>query len=349
MNLSHEEINSFYKEVKIHNSKFDIKDIKEYKLYYKPFGGKHQIFIRKFLNVSRFRFLCTAIAGWGLNERTIELFKYAKKKGVPFFFVEDGFIRSLYTYVADVDSSLRSGISYIVDTRGYHFDGNIETDLEILLNSYICTEQQKDYSRAVMNKIAVNKISKYNNQPIYYKDNIGEANKKVLIIDQSYGDMSLVRGGITDDVFETMIEDAINENPNCEILFKVHPDTIAKNKSTEFLNKLDGRVQLIDGLINPLVLLDMCEKVYVATSQMGFEALILGKEVHVYGTPFYAGWGLTKDRLCFERRKRVLSIEELFYIVYVVYSNYINPKDNVSCTIDEAIEYILKIRNLYFE
>lgn len=37
------------------------------------------------------------------------------------------------------------------------------------------------------------------------------------------------------------------------------------------------------------------KNVSVLSSDIGFVALLLGVDVHVYGTPFYAGWGLTTD------------------------------------------------------
>lgn len=168
--------------------------------------------------------------------------------------------------------------------------------------------------------------------------------KKVLIIDQSYGDMSLIRGGITDDIFLLMIEDAVKQNPDAQILFKVHPDTIARNDISVFKQKLPGTVTFIDWELNPIILLEHVEKVYVATSGMGMEALLLGKEVHCYGMPFYAGWGLTIDRLQCPRRSRKLTIEELFYITYIKYSHYINPLTNSETDIETAIKYILDIR-----
>jgi capsular polysaccharide export protein len=36
---------------------------------------------------------------------------------------------------------------------------------------------------------------------------------------------------------------------------------------------------------------------------MGFEALLLGKAVHCFGMPFYAGWGLTHDSKTCPRRQ----------------------------------------------
>ena len=47
---------------------------------------------------------------------------------------------------------------------------------------------------------------------------------------QSFNDASLTIVGGDELSFKTMIEDAINENPNADILIKVHPDTLIKKK-----------------------------------------------------------------------------------------------------------------------
>jgi len=66
-----------------------------------------------------------------------------------------------------------------------------------------------------------------------------------------------------------------------------------------------------------------CAEVHTMTSLAGFDALLRGKKVVVYGRPFYAGWGLTQDRLPFAalkkvdgptpsaRRARTLTLDEL--------------------------------------
>lgn len=156
--------------------------------------------------------------------------------------------------------------------------------------------------------------------------------------------MSLICGGVTDSVFERMISDAVKENPNAEILFKIHPDTLARNTESGFQKLIPEQVRIIDWPINPITMLEAVDEVYVATSQLGFEALMCGKKVHVYGLPFYAGWGLTNDKVPCSRRKRKLSIEELFYIVYLKYVHYFDPVQNKEGSIEDAIEYILQCR-----
>lgn len=351
MKLTNEEIIQFYDKLRKHNKQFSLKPVEEYKFYIEPFRGKHHYFIREFLNVTRFKFLCTAVGGWGLNRRTLDLFYYAEKRRIPFFIFEDGFVRSVHTWCANVNKKLRSGISFLVDTKGAYFDGNIQTDLEELLNTYEVPLQCQDYAKNIIRKLVSKRITKYNNQPLELDCILGKCSdkenvKRVLVIDQSYGDMSLIRGGITDAIFKQMIDDAVRENPDYEILFKVHPDTIAKKENSAFLQSLPQKVNILDVYVNPLVLLERVDKVYVATSQMGFEALMLGKEVHVYGMPFYAGWGLTCDKINCGRRTRNLNLYELFYIVY---SNYIAPERNEYCDINEAIEYIVKERSKFLD
>lgn len=192
--------------------------------------------------------------------------------------------------------------------------------------------------------ILENKISKYNSQPLSSNKLVLRDKKRVLIIDQSYGDMSLKRGCVTDEVFLRMIQEASQQNPTAQILFKVHPDTMARNDISVYKDKLPKDVTLIDYEINPISLLKCVDKVYVATSGMGMEALLLGKDVYCYGMPFYAGWGLTNDKLKCPRRKRSLTIEELFYIFYIKYTHYINPNTNKECDIETAIQYIISER-----
>ncbi len=89
------------------------------------------------------------------------------------------------------------------------------------------------------------------------------------------------------------------------------------------------------------------DKVYVCTTQLGFEALMCGKEVHTFGMPFYAGWGLTTDKLKCERRTAKRTLEELFYITYIKNTHYIDPEKKCPCSIERAMEYLIELRDEY--
>ncbi|MGJ8537971.1 MAG: capsular polysaccharide export protein, LipB/KpsS family, partial [Parasphingopyxis sp.] len=76
------------------------------------------------------------------------------------------------------------------------------------------------------------------------------------------------------------------------------------------------------------------------TSLAGFEALMRGKTVLTYGGPFYAGWGLTEDRLTFERRSRRLSLDALVAGTLIVYPRYIHPPTRLPCTPEEIAAWL---------
>ena len=77
---------------------------------------------------------------------------------------------------------------------------------------------------------------------------------------------------------------------------------------------------------------------------MGFEALLLGKEVHCFGMPFYAGWGATHDRLTCPRRAKRRTAEEIFAAAYMLYARYVNPVAAKRCDIHEAIRILAVFR-----
>lgn len=212
----------------------------------------------------------------------------------------------------------------------------------------IITDEQKQRAKICIDRILSTHLTKYNHQPIY-TPNIGRQGvKKVLVIDQSYGDMSIAKGLADDNTFKNMFQAAIDENPNADIIIKTHPDTIAGAGGYYKGLKAHDNIYTQTEAINPISLIKYVDKVYVCTTQFGFEALMCGKEVHVFGMPFYAGWGLTNDRQKCERRTNTRTLEEVFYIAYIMYSYYVNPDKQCRCEIEDAMDYLLKLREEYF-
>ena len=160
--------------------------------------------------------------------------------------------------------------------------------------------------------------------------------------------MSILKGMGSDKTFKNMLDSAIKENPDADIIVKTHPDTIAGAGGYYTGIKQNKNIYPITFPINPISLIQYCDKVYVCTTQFGFEALMCGKEVHTFGLPFYAGWGLTIDAQKCNRRTNTRTLEEIFYITYIMYSFYVNPEKNCRCEIEEAMDYLLKIRDEYF-
>jgi capsular polysaccharide export protein len=68
------------------------------------------------------------------------------------------------------------------------------------------------------------------------------------------------------------------------------------------------------------------------TSLVGFEALLRGLRVVVYGQPFYASWGLTEDRAPLPRRTRALTLDELVAGALIRYPRYLHPETGAFTT-----------------
>ena len=268
------------------------------------------------------------------------------KKNINLCICEDGFIRSIVTN-GDYDyvEEYRRSHSVVLDCVGLYIDANKPSHLELLLNSEIeLSESSLMRTKVLIKKIINAQLSKYNNQ-FHIEDFSKYQTTKILVVDQVCNDMSVVLGHIDREKFMNMITVACQENPDADIFIKIHPD-IRHSFYGEFKNS--GNVHIIDSGYNPIALINLVDKVYVGTSQLGFEACMCGKEVHVFGMPFYAGWGFTHDRQNCSRRTRKRSVEEVFYFAYILYSHYVSYKTNSICEIEQCIEEIIELRDEYF-
>lgn len=273
----------------------------------------------------------------------------------PFVIVEDGFLKNMANRRNMSEAIDRFSVNncYTADDITHYIDATVPSRLELMLNSdeISITEEQKESSRRLISKIIGNKLTKYNSQPIYTPNTGRAGRKKVLVVDQAYNDMSIIKGMADDKTFEQMLKAAIAENPDADIIIKTHPDSIVKKPARKaYYAKVreSENIFKVTYQINPISMLEYVDKVYVCTTQLGLEALMCGKEVHTFGMPFYAGWGLTNDRVKLARKSKKRSLEELFYITYILYPIYINPETGTLCKIEDTLETLLKLREEYF-
>ena len=300
---------------------------------------------------------------WGQSsqEGHINMIYNALLKQKKIVFVEDGFFYNVISHVKSLQqeypSHLSQGMSFTIDDITAHFDGSLPSRLEQMINSDIVLEDDKVFrSNQLIKTIVEKKITKYNYQSIESKV-YGNRDSKVLIVDQAYGDYSVYKSGASEEVFYQMINDAIAENPESDILVKIHPDMIVNpNRAGAKNGGYFGNMQInhpnviiIKDEINPYVIIEQVQSIYVCTSQLGFEGLMSGKKVYCYGVPFYAGWGLTIDRGNMEYLKRRIqkrSVEEVFWFAYIWYSRYYSPLKQNRCEIEDVLgELISNIKS----
>ncbi|EAK4951982.1 capsular polysaccharide biosynthesis protein [Campylobacter jejuni] len=280
--------------------------------------------------------------GWGRKKSGLKAINLAKKYKAKFILLEDGFIRSLNLGVENSPS-----FSMVKDDIGIYYDATAPSKLENLLNTYEFKDEEIKQAKKVIELIKKYKISKYNNNLDIPDDYFQKDEKRVLIITQTANDASLEFGLAKDFKTVDMIKDAIKENPDSKIYIKIHPDVLSGKKQSDLdINSLPKECILITENFNPIALLEFFDKVYTKTSGMGFEALMQGCECVCYGMPFYAGWGLTKDKLECKRRMQKRSLEEVFYAAYILYSEYFNPYLNQKSNIFDTIQTLAKYKDM---
>ncbi|MEM6624977.1 MAG: glycosyltransferase [Pseudomonadota bacterium] len=236
-------------------------------------------------------------------------------------------------------------LGYVYDDIAYYFMADYPNRLIHRLNSnHTLSSKETARARDLMNRIVRARVSKYNSQPMAKPAMTRGYARRVLVCDQTFADASTVFGRIDEAGFEAMLMAALTENPDAEVLIKTHPDTTwEKEKRTGYFNHLanTGRVRILRAPVNPFMLFEEVDKVYVGTSQIGLEALFAGKEVVCFGAPFYAGWGLTDDRQKIPHRHRTRMLEEIFHAFYVWYTVYHVPgAKTVPSSIEDALDYI---------
>lgn len=96
--------------------------------------------------------------------------------------------------------------------------------------------------------------------------------------------------------------------------------------------------------------LEQVDHVYTVGASEGMQALLAGKRVHVFGAPYYAGWGLTDDAVQLPGRNARPTLAALFDVVFLRFARYLNPATHAPGRIDDlldAIELHNAVRNRF--
>ncbi|EEU9577178.1 hypothetical protein FZE52_07995 [Escherichia coli] len=278
-----------------------------------------------------------AIAVWGHRPSAAKPVAIAKAAGKPVIRLEDGFVRSL-----DLGVNGEPPLSLVVDDCCIYYDASKPSALEKLVQDKAGNTALISQAREAMHTIVTGDLSKYNLAPAFVADE-SERSDIVLVVDQTFNDMSVTYGNAGPHEFAAMLEAAMAENPQAEIWVKVHPDVLVGNRKgnipTELIAEL-ADYQALDADI--IQCIQRADEVHTMTSLSGFEALLHGKQVHCYGLPFYAGWGLTVDEHHCPRREQKLTIADLIYQALIVYPTYIHPTLLQPITVEEAAEYLIQ-------
>lgn len=306
------------------------------------------------IGIGRFT-VVDAVAGWGLRPSARKAVAYAKRHGLPYVALEDGFLRSFGT------GQHFPPLSIVMDDSGIYYDCTRPSALERLLASDVdvfADVLQPDASKVQQARAQLlqARLSKYNHAPDLERGVLrADDLQRVLLVDQTAGDMSVALGGADAATFAVMLAAALEENPEATVYVKTHPEVSAGRKGGYLTDvKPSKRVVVLRDAVNPLSLIRQMDKVYVVSSTMGFEALLAGKPVTCFGVPWYAGWGVTDDRQpqhpAMARRAAGTglrrTVDELFAAGYMNYTRYLNPETHQRGNIQDVMAWLARQRQV---
>lgn len=278
---------------------------------------------------------------WGRRRTARRAETWARRHGLPVWHLEDGWIRT-----CERAAHAPTCYSLLVDPIGVYYDSAAPSAIETFLNrpdealARDVDAAARARARECRRRIVAADITKYNWCPTACVGG-DEGVPLVLVIDQTRDDASVRCGGLDEADFVAMLEAARVENPGARIVVRTHPDVVAGRRAGYLGEAASAAgIELSAAGDNPLPWLKRAARVYVGTSQIGYEALLCERPVTVFGRPFYAGWGLTDDRVAIPRRRHRRDLDELFHAAHVRLARYCSPIDGSPWTLERCLDHV---------
>ncbi len=273
------------------------------------------------------------VAAW--RSRLSEAQKYEISVRSPVVVeIEDGFIRSV-----GLGADCVPPLSIVVDPQGIHFDPCSASTLENLLQHGEFTQDLLSRAQRLRQAIVEARLSKYGRG----RESLarpGGTRLHVLVAGQVEDDRSVTSGLALPSNLALLKRVRAEVGPSAYLIYKPHPDVLAGHRRGDVpqaeLAQLADHVEVEASMP---ALIEMIDELHVNTSLAGFEALMRGKPVTVYGVPFYSGWGLTVDRGAVpERRTAKRSLDELVAAALLLYPRYLDPDTGLPAPAEVLIQ-----------
>lgn len=266
-----------------------------------------------------------AVAAHGAGARRVAE-EFARRAGLPLLHLDDGFLRSVG------DARDPQILSLLVDDLGSPHDASKPSRLERLLEESEALDDPALLARArrLRERIARSGLTATNEAPAGGSLHL-DAPHVVIVVE---GDAARIAEAV---------RAAKADHPGAVLVAYAPRGGVDRDIAR------DPRVRLVTTPKSPRTLLARAEAVYVVESRLGFDALLLGRTVHCFGAPFYAGWGLSRDRDTFTRRTRRLSLDQLVLGALVLYPRYLDPERLTPCEVERVVDFLALQRARYEE
>lgn len=223
-----------------------------------------------------------------------------------------------------------------IDTHGPIHDATQPSDLEKILST-LPLDDAAILTRAhkVANWLHLLKLCK---SPVLSAEIETPNVPFVLILDQPQNDPTLPHAPAAQDQLREMLVLAHEAHPHAQIIvFSPNRDENGPIQGHFEGADASPNVSIFTEPANPWALLDYATAVYTVSSQLGFDAILAGHKPHVFGTPWYAGWGLTQDQAPIARRGRHLTRAQLVAGALFHYCQWFDPQHKTLWPIEAAL------------
>ena len=310
------------------------------------------------------------VLGWGAKPSGRRAQRAALRRNLPFWSVEDGFLRSV-----GLGKEGAPSLSYVLDDCGIYYEAAVASRLERIIAGAVPDAAETARTQALLARLAAQRLSKYNHladhpvaladHPVALADHpvsladppagpgAGPPPRRILLVDQTAGDRSIAGALAGPDAFARMIGAARAQHPQAQLVFKTHPDTAAglAGSAAGAAGRAAG-LEVVSAAVSPHALFDAVDAVWTVSSQTGFEALLAGLPVVTFGVPFYAGWGLTDDRAGSAAARAVLarraatprSLVALAHAALIAYPVYVDPGRGCRVTPEQGVDMLVAWR-----
>ncbi|MXN49092.1 capsular polysaccharide biosynthesis protein [Shinella kummerowiae] len=278
--------------------------------------------------------------GWGRRPSGVRAMRLAALFGKQVVTLEDGFLRGFAPGQGEPSHS------YVIDRDGIYFDAQATNGLDRLLSRPVTDVAALERACRLIAQLRQARLSKYNNSPLLSPVDAGVPSGRpfVLLVDQVAGDASIAGAGAGPDSFRLMLERAVADNPGKTIVVRTHPAAGDRSLLRQAASALGVEI-VVPARMNPWPLLETADSLYTVSSQLGFEALMAGRQVHCFGTTYYSGRGLTNDYGAQPPDRPSASLEQVFHAAFLDYSHYLDLHSRELCSLERAIEQAVAVRD----
>lgn len=238
--------------------------------------------------------------------------------------------------------------SLLLDRLGVHYDTQAPSQLQQMLNQHPLTMSDEHFGEELIDFIREHRLNKCNlaSHDVDAAATLPRHRTTILAIGQVEGDQALRYSQSPIRSNKDLLRVIREKHPEAWVVYKPHPNDVRKgylSGNRAFLWSQHCDQLACDGDISHWI--DAVDSVHVISSTAGLEAMIRGKPVHTYGTPGYAGWGITSDWADQPGRSRRLNINQLTAIMLGHYPRYYNWSNGRFCDAMSCLRHLQAINS----